>query len=202
MPAAKQKRLASCCAGSLKHLAEDMAQIEQDIQALVASDEQLNQPYSVVKSVEGIGKITALELIIASNEFKGIKRAKACACYAGVSPFEHSSGSRIGGRRRVWPLANEPLKSLLHIGAISSVRLSGDLRQYYEGKVSAGKAKMLVLHAIRNKLIERVYTCARYARIHSALRPLESLMKEGIVDWIWVKSRGDGVHRNCWLLAS
>ena len=53
----------------------------------------------MVQSVEGVGKITALELIIVSNELEGIKTAKSCACYAGVAPFEYSSGSSIGGRR-------------------------------------------------------------------------------------------------------
>ena len=92
-----------------------MAPIEQDIQVLVASDEQLHRLYAVVQSVEGVGRITALELLIVSNEFQGIKTAKSCACYAGVAPFEYSSGSSIRGRSRVSPLANKRLKSLLHI---------------------------------------------------------------------------------------
>ena len=165
--AAKQKRLSSCCAGSLKHLAWDIAQIEKEIQELVASDEQLDQLYSVVQSVEGVGRITALELIIVSNEFEGIKTAKSCACYAGVAPFEYSSGSSIRGRSRVSPLANKRLKSLLDMGALSSVRLFGDLGKYYERKVGEGKAKMLVLNALRNKLLQRVYACVRDMRLYS-----------------------------------
>ena len=167
LPAAKQKRLVSRCAGSLKHLERDIAQIEQEIQGLVASDEQLDQLYSVVQSVEGVGRIRALELIIVSNELEGIKTAKSCACYAGVAPFEYSSGSSIGGRSSVSPLANKGLKSLLHMGALSSVRLCGDLGKYYEGKVGEGKAKMLVLNALRNKLLQRVYACVRDMRLYS-----------------------------------
>ena len=167
LSAAKQKRLSSCCAGSLKHLEKEIAQIEQEIQALVSSDEQLDQLYSVVQSVEGVGRITALELIIVSNEFEGIKTAKSCACYAGVAPFEYSSGSSIRGRSRVSPLANKRLKSLLHMGALSSVRLCGDLGKYYERKVGEGKAKMLVLNALRNKLLQRVYACVRDMRLYS-----------------------------------
>ena len=98
MPAAKQKPLEASCAGSLKHLEEDITQIEQEIQELVTSHEQLNQLYSVVQSVEEIGRITALELIIVSNEFQGIKTSKSCGCYGGVAPFEYSSGSSIRAR--------------------------------------------------------------------------------------------------------
>ena len=110
LSAAQQKRLSSCCAGSLKHLERDIAQIELDIQGLVASDEQLAQLYSVVQSVEGVGRTTALELIIVSNEFQGIKTAKSCACYAGVAPFEYSSGSSIRGRSRVSPPSQQTAK--------------------------------------------------------------------------------------------
>ena len=140
LAAAKQKRLESCCAGTLKHLEADMAQIEQEIQGLVASDAPLKQLYTVVESVAGIGRITALELLIVSNEFKGIKTAQSCACYAGIAPFEHSSGSSIRGRSRASPLANKRLKSLQPMGSMSSIRLAGELRRYYERKESAGKA--------------------------------------------------------------
>ena len=167
LSAAKQKRLSSCCAGSLKHLEKDMAQIEQEIQGLVSSDEQLDQLYSVVQSVEGVGRITALELIIVINELEGIKTAKSCACYAGVARFEHSSGSSIRGRSRVSPLANKGLKSLLDMGALWSVGLCGDLGKNYEGKVGEGKGKMLVLNGLRNKLLQRVYACVRDMGLYS-----------------------------------
>ena len=54
------------------------------------------------------------------------------------------------------------------MGALSSVRLSGELGQYYERKVSAGKPKMLVLNSLRNKLLQRVYACVRDMRVYSA----------------------------------
>ena len=167
LSAAQQKRLSCCCAGSLKHLEKEIAQIEQEIQGLVSSDEQLDQLYSVVQSVEGVGRITALEMIIVINELEGIKTAKSCACYGGVARFEHSSGSSIRAGSRVSPLANKGLKSLLDMGALSSVGLCGDLGKYYERKVGEGKGKMLVLNALRNKLLQRVYACVRDMGLYS-----------------------------------
>ena len=67
------------CAKSLQSLASDIAGLDKQIAGLVAWDAHLEALYKVVKSVRGIGKRTALELIVVSNEFKGIKTAKSCA---------------------------------------------------------------------------------------------------------------------------
>ncbi|MBX9853605.1 MAG: IS110 family transposase [Cytophagaceae bacterium] len=43
--------------------------------------------------MDGIGPLTATQIIITPNEFKDITQGKKFACYSGVAPFEHSSGS-------------------------------------------------------------------------------------------------------------
>jgi len=83
------------------------------------------------------------------------------ACYAGVAPFEHRSGTSVRSRTRVSHLANKPLKSLLHMAALSAMQYNKDLQAYYERKVAEGKSKMLVINAVRNKLITRIFACIR-----------------------------------------
>ena len=41
--------------------------------------------------------------------------------------------------------------------AIGMVRLPCDLQAYYQRKVAEGKPKMVVLNAMRNKIIHRIY---------------------------------------------
>ena len=65
-------------------------------------------------SVPGVGMITALNVIVATDEFEKISEVKKFACYAGVAPFEHTSGTSIRGKTRVSKLANMTLKKLLH----------------------------------------------------------------------------------------
>jgi transposase len=167
LAANKQKEISDLCAGSIEALKQDIAQLEKQIQALIDSDQNLKENYQRVSSVVGVGTVTALELIVVSNEFKGINSAKSCACYCGVAPFDHRSGSSIRGRTRVSFLANKRLKTLLHMGAMAAIRTSGELKEYYERKVSEGKSKMSVLNALRNKLLGRVYACARDGRSYS-----------------------------------
>lgn len=88
-------------------------------------------------------------------------RLRPSDCHAGVAPFEHRSGSSVRGKTRVSHHARKRLKSLFHLAAMSSIRAKGELRDYYQRKVGEGKNKMLVLNAVRNKIIHRIYAVVR-----------------------------------------
>ncbi|SFE44289.1 transposase, partial [Spirosoma endophyticum] len=90
-----------------------------------------------------------------------IEYPKKLACHAGVAPFEHSSGSSVRGKTRVNHHARKSLKTLLHMAAMSALQVKGELQDYYQRKVADGKNKMLVINALRNKLIHRVYAVVK-----------------------------------------
>jgi transposase len=138
--------------------------IENEILGLIKEDEKLNRMYQIITSVNGIGFVTASYILVTTNEFININNPKKYACYSGVVPFEHSSGSSIRGKTRVSHMANKNIKSLLHMAALSAIQMQGDLQEYYKRKVSEGKNKMSVLNAIRNKLILRVFACINQNR--------------------------------------
>ena len=54
----------------------------------------------------------------------------------------------------------------MHMGALGAIRMTGDLKTYYERKVAEGKNKMSVINALRNKLILRVFACVRNNRVY------------------------------------
>ena len=150
--------------GTIKSLKRDIEKIEAAIDELVKSDDQLKQQYTLATSVPGIGKITALNIIVSSGEFNRIKEARKFACYAGVAPFEHSSGTSYRGKTRVSKMANMTLKKLLHLAAMSAIQCCQELKAFYQRKVESGKNKMSVINAVRNKLISRVFACITHQR--------------------------------------
>jgi transposase len=170
VPLTEQKRfgdksltaqLSQHCSSSLKALVSDLKGIEKAIKQLIADDPTLKSLFELVTSVPGVGQVVATELILASDEFKAIDDPKKLACHAGVAPFEHSSGSSVRGKTRVNHQARKSLKTLLHLAAMSALQVKGDLQQYYQRKVAEGKNKMLVINALRNKLIHRVYAVVK-----------------------------------------
>jgi len=152
------------CKASLKALEDDVKRIELKMDQVISADDELKRIFSIVTSVEGIGKVTATEIIITTNEFKDITDPSKFACYAGVAPFEHSSGTSLKGKPRVSHKANKSIKSLLHMAALVSINYNSDLKAYYQRKVEQKKNKMSVINAIRNKLIWRIFACVRNNR--------------------------------------
>lgn len=138
--------------------------IEAEIQDLISDDSQLSTCYKLISSVQGVGKVLSWNLLVKTNEFINIKEPRKLACYAGVAPFEHSSGTSIRGKTRVSHFADKSLKMLLHLAALSAIRLTGDLRDYYQRKVADGKNKMSTLNAVRNKIIHRIYAVLKNGR--------------------------------------
>lgn len=150
------KLIESRCSDTLKSLDKEIKQIEKDIDKMINKDSNLKKLYGLATSVPGIGKITAFHLLYFTNEFKLYINPKQLACYCGIAPFEHTSGTSIKGKTRVSNFANKKLKKLLHLVAMSSVSYDKELSSYYTRKVGEGKNKMSVLNAIRNKIIHRL----------------------------------------------
>lgn len=150
------KLIESRCTGTLNAIEKEIDQIEKEIDKLINKDSNLKRLYKLATSVSGIGKITALTLLYFTNEFKIYSNANQLACYCGVAPFGHTSGISVKGKPRVSHFANKRLKTLLHLVAMAAITHDKQLAYYYQRKVMEGKNKMLVLNAIRNKIIHRL----------------------------------------------
>ncbi|MGM9478003.1 transposase [Pedobacter sp. GSP4] len=136
--------------------------MEKRIEACWSTDERLAGLMTLIQSVVGIGPVTALEIIIATNEFININNPRAFASYSGVAPFNYQSGTSVKKRARISGIANKKIKSLLHLSAMSAVRHIPDIREYWKRKTTVeGKNKMSVLNAVRFKMICRIFACVR-----------------------------------------
>jgi len=160
---ADRKAAQQACKASLQALKADLKLADKAIAELAEQDPELKRLFERVTSVVGISQITAAQIILTTNEFQDITDPGKFACYAGVVPFERSSGQRKG-RPQVSQIANKKVKSLLHLGAMSAIQHCTQLKAYYQRKVSEGKNKMLVLNNVRNKLVLRVFACVREDR--------------------------------------
>lgn len=145
----------------ISQLNDEITLVELEIERIIASNENWNRNYNLIQTVKGIGPVLAKYLIIYTENFTRIDNAKSFACYAGIAPFEYSSGTSIKGKTRVHPFANKQLKSLLNIAAMGAVQLTGEYKTYYQRRTEEGKNKMSTLNIIRNKLVSRVFAVVK-----------------------------------------
>jgi transposase len=173
-----KEELLNLSESSLASIRSDILDIEKMIDHVIKSDDALSRLNKVVMSVPGIGRHTALQLIIKTNEFKNYADPGKFACYAGVVPFKSESGQQTS-RARLSPIANKKMKKLLHLCAVRVIRVDPEIKQYYLRKTGEDKkAKMLVLNAIRNKLLRRVFACVRDSRLFT-VRHNDTLTESG-----------------------
>ena len=147
------------CKKSVDAIRDDLEEVDKTIDLLIASDKHLDHIFKIITSVPNIGRITAIQIIISTNEYKDIRNPKKFACYAGVAPFRVESGI-VKRKAKISSLANKKVKALLHICAMGAIRCNKELKDYYIRKTQGeGKPKMAVINAVRNKLILRVFAC-------------------------------------------
>ena len=142
---------------TLKMLQQNLVAVDEKMQRILKENEPLKQQNELIQSIPGIGTQTAIYLILITKAFQRFDNWRQLACYAGVAPFEYTSGSSIRRRTKVSPYADKKLKSLLNMCAMNAKKCDAELKLYYERKLEEGKSKMLVLNNIRAKLLGRVF---------------------------------------------
>ncbi len=123
---------------------------------MVKSDETLYKMVLLLISIPAIGKITAYHFVCYTNEFKRVKSGKSLSSYCGVVPFKEKSGTSRNSPARVSHEANRTLKRLLHLCALTALKMKGEFAAYYQRKIAEGKHALKVINAIRNKLALRI----------------------------------------------
>lgn len=149
----------------LEKVEKQVEKVNDEIQKLIDSDERLTELKKLISSVPGVGDVVTWKLLVTTNEFKDFTDGKKFACYSGVVPFQHQSGTSLRSKARVSHMANKEVKTLLHLSVVSIIsRGKGELFEYYQRKVKEGKVKMSVINAVRNKIIQRVFACVKNNR--------------------------------------
>lgn len=131
------------------------------IEQIITEEPLMNSQFKLITSIPGIGLQIAANIIAYTQAFHLFDCPRKFACYSGVAPFPYQSGSSIKGRTRVSHLANKKMKSILSLGALQAIRNDAEMKLYYRRKVDQGKNKMLVLNAVRNKLLQRIFAVVK-----------------------------------------
>jgi transposase len=142
----------------MKNLQEVIDSITEEMEHIVNSTEVLLRQFELLKSIEGVGPVVALNMIIVTEAFTRFDNARQFNCFAGLAPFSYTSGSSQHSRTRVSHRADKCIKTLLHLSAVSIIgKAGGELKDYYLRKVQEGKNKMTVINALRAKIVARMF---------------------------------------------
>mgnify|MGYP006294810363 CR=1 FL=1 len=145
----------------IRHFNEKIDYLEDQLLQVINNDEQLKKNFDIARSVGGIGLIISAYMLVTTNNYTSFKDGRKYACYSGIAPFEHSSGSSIKGRTSVSNMANKRIKALFSNGANVAYKYDPELKAYYKRKREEGKDHKLIINAISCKLINRVFAVVK-----------------------------------------
>ncbi len=140
----------------LEALSIEIEKIDMQIVDVLKRDKELELNFTLLKTIKGIGPVTAVVLMVTTNNFTSITDGRKYSSYAGVAPFAKESGKMNKGSR-VSNLANKKVKALFHNGACTAINYDNELKIYYKRKVNEGKAKLSVLNAVACKIVYRAF---------------------------------------------
>lgn len=139
----------------LSDVKKQIERIEKKME--VAINECYKHEYNNLQSIPGIGKKTAIILIVLTDCFKKFENYKQVSAYIGISPRIFESGTSVRGKTRICKMGMSRLRALLYLCAWSAKRCNKACTNLYERLVAKGKSKRLALIAVANKLIKQAF---------------------------------------------
>ena len=134
---------------------------EKEIEKLIAGCPPLKKTHELLQGVPGVGPVISWYTIVFTRNFGQITDARKFACYCCVAPFKNESGSSIRKATRVSFYGNRMMKSLLVFGALTATKYDPEIKAYYERQMKAKANHKLVLNAVMNKLIHRMFATVK-----------------------------------------
>ena len=135
---------------TIDQLNKQLKRINKAIASLVSSDDEWKGKSDLLKSVPGVGEVTATTLIAELPELGQLSQRKIAAL-VGVAPFNRDSGQQrgrrciFGGRRSV--------RTALYMAALSALRTNPVIGQFAKRLKDQGKLGKVVVVACMRKLL-------------------------------------------------
>jgi transposase len=133
-------------------------EIKEEIAARLKKDEKVKQAVELVKSIPGIGDITAVTVLAETNGFDLIRNKRQLTSYAGLDVTEKQSGTSVKGKSRISKKGNRYLRKAMHLPALVAIRHDDRFKAVFARLVSKHGIKMKAVVAVQRKLLEMIYT--------------------------------------------
>lgn len=158
---------------AIHHCEKLVKKVEEQMMAVLCTEPDVKRNFDLVSSVKGIGLINAINTVVYTNNFKAFETPRRYACYIGVAPFDHTSGTSVKGKTQVSKICRTQQKAELSMAARSAVIHDPGLKRYYQRKMKekgGGKeVHGVVLNAVKFKLILRMFAVVKSGQPYKIL---------------------------------
>jgi transposase len=153
---------------ALNSLDKNIAKVEAECDAAIASDERLKELDRRFRDVKGVGPCLS-RTVLAQCPDIGDFNSKSIAKMCGNAPLDHESCT-IKGKAKP-RRGRSDLKKALYMAAVSASRNNHILREFYQRLVANGKPRKVALTAVARRVAILLNTIAKHPDFKPAQDP-------------------------------
>jgi transposase len=138
----------------------------EELADLVAVDAKLKRMKAELKAavlvrgsrltdIHGIGPAGAARILADVGDIARFADRNRFASWTGTAPLDASSGEQ--NRHRLSRAGNRRMNHMIHIAAVTQIRLNTEGRAYYRRKRTAGKKPMEAMRCLKRRISDAVY---------------------------------------------
>jgi len=139
----------------LKRVTVEIGKLEQSVEQLFK--ENAPQVLTNTMSIPGIGKKTALLILVTTNMFRDFSAPRQVVSYVGLAPVERKSGSSLRGRSYISKMGNPLLRNHLFMCSFTASKCNPQCKALYERITAKGTSKKSALVAVCGKLLKQAF---------------------------------------------
>ncbi|KGN41893.1 transposase IS110 [Knoellia aerolata DSM 18566] len=110
---------------------------------------------SHLMDLHGVGPVVAARILADVGDVSRFADRNRFASWTGTAPLDASSGER--SRHRLSRAGNRRVNHMIHIAAISQIRLDTDGRAYYRRKRAEGKRPLEAIRCLKRRISDAIY---------------------------------------------
>ena len=110
---------------------------------------------SRLMDLHGVGPVVAARILADVGDVTRFADRNRFASWTGTAPLDASSGEQ--NRHRLSRAGNRRMNHMIHIAAVTQIRLDTEGRTYYRRKRAAGKKPMEAMRCLKRRISDAVY---------------------------------------------
>ncbi len=110
---------------------------------------------STLMDIHGVGPVVAARVLADVGDITRFADRNRFASWTGTAPLDASSGEQ--NRHRLSRAGNRRMNHMLHIAAVTQIRLDTEGRRYYRRKIAAGKKPLEAMRCLKRRISDVVY---------------------------------------------
>lgn len=138
-----------------------IGECEDLMRSVVESDDQLKENYRYITSMNGLGLINAVALIVSTDNFDKAYTSRSLACYCGLVTFYANSGTSVHKPDGTKHVCNKTLKTYITSAALCAIRHNKTIATYYRRLIEKGKPDGVAKNNVKCKLLNIVFSLVR-----------------------------------------